>query len=193
MQTLEHIWHQINTLEHKYIFYTRKEIRYLPKILSDDERILALTSGMMQNRTWLAVCTDRRILFLDRGMFFGLRQVQINLDRLQTIESDVGLAFGTIRVFDAGSRMELRLVLRSSVPPFVRTVQDAMDQYKRKMVHDLARVSSDAMGSAHTTPRAGTSLVHELERLAKLKADGALTEEEFAAAKAKLVSMNTAP
>ena len=175
MQTLQHIWAQIDALPHKYIFYTRKEIRYLPKILSDNERILALTSGMMQNHTWLTVCTDRRILFLDRGMFFGLKQVQINLDRLQTIESQIGLFFGTIRVFDAGSAMQMSMVFRSSVAPFVRTVQEAMDNYKRTMVFDLARATTNAVPQTPTTPLnqpAQHDFISELERLAKLTATG---------------------
>jgi hypothetical protein len=188
MPTLEQIWSQINALPHRYIFYTKKEINYLPQILGEGEKILALTSGFMQNRTWLAVCTDRRILFLDRGMFFGLRQVQINLDRLQTIESDTGLCFGTIRVADAGSSMAIGMVLKPSVAPFVRTVQDAMDHYKRTMVHDLARASSNALSSAAPAATANkTAFVGELESLAKLKADGHLSDAEYAAAKAKLL------
>ena len=189
MPTLEQVWSQINALPHRYVFYTKKEIRYLPNILGNDEQILALTSGLMQSRTWLAVCTNKRVLFLDRGMFFGLRQVQINLDRLQTIESQSSLFFGSIRVVDAGSAMSISMVLKSSIAPFVRTVQDAMDMYKRTMVYDLAKATSGALSPDHTAPvaTANPAFIHELERLAKLKADGHLTEEEYAAAKAKLL------
>lgn len=188
MPTLDQINQQISALPHKYIFYTRKEIRYLPKVMNEDERILALTSGFMNNHSWLAVCTNRRVLFLDRGMFFGLRQLQMNLDRIQAIDSSFGLAFGSIRVWDGASAMEIRLVLKSTVVPFVKTVQDAMDKYKRLMVHDLAATAT----SAHqTADKLGSlnpnSMIQELERLAKLKADGHLNEAEFAAAKAKLL------
>lgn len=184
MLTLEQIQQQIAALPHKYIFYTKKEIRYLPKIMNDDERILALTSGMMNNRTWLAVCTNQRVLFLDRGMFFGLRQVQMNLDRLQAIDSNFGLVFGSIRVWDGASSMQIGLVLKSTVAPFVKTVQEAMDKYKRKLVSDLAASASNA----HHTAAAPTSpMIAELERLAKLRAEGHLSDQEFAAAKAKLL------
>lgn len=185
MPTLDQVWSQINALPHRYIFCTSKEIRYLPNILSHDERILALTSGIMEARTWLAVCTDRRILFLDRGMFFGLRQVQINLDRLQTIESDVGLVFGSIRVVDSGSSMVIRMVLKHSIAPFVRTVQDAMDTYKRTMVYDIAKAGSNALAAGAGAPKA--AFIHELESLAKLRAEGHLTDEEYSAAKTKLL------
>lgn len=186
MPTAEEVWARVKALKHTYIFYTRKEINYLPHILGEGEQILALTSGLMENRTWLAVCTDRRVLFIDRGMFFGTRQVQINLDRLQTIESEIGLAFGNIRVVDAGSSMTMRMVLRSTVAPFVRTVQEAMDHYKRKMAYDIANATSNATATLPTQP-AKSAMIDELERLARLKTDGHLTEAEYQSAKAKLL------
>ncbi|MEJ0009876.1 MAG: hypothetical protein WDN72_04710 [Alphaproteobacteria bacterium] len=45
MPTLKEVWQQIDKLPHKYIFYTRKEIRYLPQVLSEGEHIYALTSA----------------------------------------------------------------------------------------------------------------------------------------------------
>lgn len=186
MQTQEQVWAQVKEISHRYIFYTRKEINYLPKVLADHERILALTSGFMQNRTWLAVCTDKRILFIDRGMFFGVKQIQINLDRLQTIESEIGLVFGSIRVVDAGSAMSIGMVLRASIAPFVRTVQDAMDRYKRTMAYDIAHATTNAAHTKSAESHA-PNMISELERLAKLKQDGHLTEEEYQTAKTKLL------
>lgn len=184
MPTIGEIWQQIHHLPHKYIFYTRKEIRYLPKILNANEAVLALTSGFMQNKTWLAVCTNQRVLFLNRGMFFGLRQVQMNLDRIQKIDSDFGLAFGSIRMWDGSSSMAISLVLRSSVAPFVRATQDAIDRYKRLMAHELAAT----IGGTHAGQTAASSgFITELERLADLKTSGALSDAEYAAAKAKLL------
>ncbi len=189
MPTLEQINAQIKNLPHKYIFYTRKEIRYLPKILNENEQILALTSGFMDNQTWLLVCTNRRILFVNRGMFFGLRQLQMNLDRIQAIDSSFGIAFGDIRVWDGAASMSVSLILKSTIAPFVKTVQDAMDRYKRLMVHELAATATNAHSTAATTgslPQ--NAMINELERLAKLKAAGHLTDAEYAAAKTKLLS-----
>jgi hypothetical protein len=188
MPSIDEIWQQINALPHKYVFYTRKEIRYLPKVLNDGENILALTSGFMNNRTWLAVCTNRRLLFLDRGMFFGLHQLQMNLDRVQSIDSSVGIAFGTIRVWDGASSMNIGLILKSSVMPFVKTVQDAMDKYKRLMVHELAATATNAHRTANDSGTLAQNLLAtELEKLAKMKAEGHLTDAEYSAAKAKLI------
>ena len=184
MPTLQEVWQQINALPHKYIFYTRKEIRYLPQVLGQGERILALTSGFMNNHSWLAVCTTRRVLFLDRGMFWGLRQIQMNLDRIQAIDSNYTLFFGGIRIWDGAASISINMVLKSSIAPFVRTVQEAMDYYKRQMVIDIA---GHAQNATQAPAHAPSSWLTELERLAAMKNAGQITDEEFAAAKAKLL------
>ncbi len=186
MQTLEQIRKQIDSLPDKYIFFTQKEIRYLPEILADDERILAVTSGFMQGTTWLGVCTDRRVLFLDRGIIYGLRQLQMNLDRIQSIDSSFGLIFGTIRVWDGATAMLITLVLKSSIPHFVKTVQTAMDHYKRTLVYDVVRSAQTIDQSQKQSGSAG--FISELERLSQLRASGSLTKEEFDTAKRKLLS-----
>jgi hypothetical protein len=184
MPTLQEVERQIAALPHTYIFYTRKEIRYLPKILGDHERILAVTSGYMNKHTWLCVCTDKRVIFLDRGMLWGLRQIQMNLDRIQAIDSSYTIFFGRIRVWDGASAIEVGLVLKSSIAPFVRTVQEAMDHYKRQMVHDMVGHATAATTPAHTP----SPWLTELERLAQMKDSGQITPEEFTTAKAKLLA-----
>ncbi len=192
MPSLEQIQKQIDALPDRYTFYTSKEIRYLPEIIGEDETILAITSGFMQKTTWLCVCTNHRVLFLDRGMFWGLRQVQMNLDRIQSIDSSYGLFFGVIRMWDGASSIAISLVLRRSIAPFVKTVQQAVDQYKRHMVHDLMRNAQQAKDSAitHTAtqPTLKDDLLDKLERLAHLRASGTLSEEEFTKAKARLLA-----
>lgn len=198
MVTLQEVWQQINGLPHKYIFYTRKEIRYLPQILGTGERIYALTSGYMNGKTWLIVCTNRRVLFLNRGMFYGLQQIQMSLDRIQAIESNSQIFFGNIRMWDSASSISIAMILKSSLIPFVRTTQEAMDIYKRHMVHDMVNAAQAAAhpqpaAPAHPQPQAAPPqqtphFIDELERLTKLKMAGQLTDQEFATAKAKLLS-----
>lgn len=182
MPTLEHIRKQIAALPDRYIFYTHKEIRYLPKVLNEGEDILAITSGYLDARTWLAVCTNRRVLLLHRGMFFGLRQIQLNLDRIQSIDSSFTIFFGTIRLWDGANSVGINLVLKSSIAPFVKATQDAMDRYKRQMAHDIGNAVTNASKTAPVV-----NMTDELERLSKLKADGHLSDAEFAAAKIKLL------
>ena len=53
-------------------FFTKKELYYLPEVLMENEPVLAYTSGFMDGNTWLITLTDRRIIFLDKGLIYGL-------------------------------------------------------------------------------------------------------------------------
>jgi hypothetical protein len=161
---------QIKKLKHTYIFFTRKEIRRLKKHLRADERILALTSGMMEHRTWLGLCTNERIIFLNCGMIYGEQLVQIPLARVQSVDHEFGLLFGYIRVWDGASHFMLRWVMKHSIQPFVQAVQNS-----------IAGLNSP------TTGRDEVDVVSQLEKLADLRDRGALTDDEFRAQKKRLL------
>lgn len=176
MPTQESIDAQIARLEHGFVFFTQKEIRALPEILSDDETLKAMTSGFMDGTTWLAVCTDRRVIFLDRGMIFGLRQVQMQLDRIQSIDHQTTVFFGWMRLWDGANAMVMRMVPKASLTHFVKVVREMSEGFR-----DRQRTPGGA--TAATTP----DLASQLERLAGLKEKGHLTAEEFEAQKRKLL------
>jgi len=174
MTDINEVWQQINQLENKYIFWTKKEIKHLPEILIAGEKILALTSGFSNSHTVLAICTNRRMLFLDKGMIFGLRQWQMALDRIQSIDGNYGLFFGGLRVWDGAAPMSMNLVLASTIDPFIKTTRQAIDDFRR-------------LNFQETIGKPGTDLASQLERLAKLYDSGHLTQEEFEAQKQKLL------
>jgi len=217
MPTLQEVKAQIKALPHKYIFYTKREIKYLPKILSDDEKILALTSGYFGTSTVLLVCTSRRLIFVDKGMFLGIKVKQLNLDRIQSIESSYIIAFGSIRIWDGAAAYEISMVLQSSIDPFVKTVRDAIDNYRRVVYRDVSgeikRTSREALASPpmedmtapppppppaemskpRTAPAPQSAMqpvdsIGQLERLAKLRDQGHLTEQEFLQQKQKILN-----
>lgn len=175
MQKLEDIQRQIDAIPDRYIFWTQKEIRALPEILDDDERIYGATSGILDKNTWLALATNKRIIFINCGMIYGVKQIQIPLDRVQSIDHEAGLLFGSIRVWDGASYFTLRLVLKSSISPFVRTVQEQMNAYKRSF--------QQKSSPSPAVPDVAT----QLEKLADLKERGVLTEQEFQEQKRKIL------
>jgi hypothetical protein len=193
MPTLADVKAQIKALPHRYIFYTKREIKYLPQILADDEQIVALTSGYHGKTTVLLVCTNRRLLFIDKGMFFGLRVKQLNLDRIQSIDSSYVIFFGSIQVWDGAAAYQISMILKDSIDPFVRAVRDAMQQYRQIAFRDatghaIHRASSTPPQAQQTIPEKKLDTLEQLERLAKLKEAGHLSAEEFDAQKARLLS-----
>lgn len=172
MPTREEINRQIKAYPDRYIFWTKKEIRALPEVLDYDETVKAITSGMVDSSTWLAVCTERRVIFLNRGMVYGLRQVQFPINRIQSIDHKFAIAFGSISVWDGASAFTLNMILRTAIIPFVRKVEAQMAGLQRPQGFSVA---------------APTDVASQLEKLASLKERGHITEKEFQAQKKKLL------
>ena len=172
MPTLSEVRQQIDEYGHAYIFWTKREIRYLPKILDEHETVKALTSGMFNGSTWIAVCTNRRVIFLNCNMFIGAEQVQMPLDRIQSIDHFFGLFFGTIKVFDGVNVFALNMVLKDSILPFVKATEAAM----------YASKHADTTHAPQTT-----DIASQLTKLAELRDKKILTEAEFQEQKKKLL------
>lgn len=172
MPTLAQVRQQIQAYKHSYIFWTQKEVRALPEILDHDEVIKAVTSGFMNGSTWLVVCTQRRLIFLNRGMFYGLRQVQLPLARIQSIDHSFTIAVGSISVWDGASSFTVNMILKPSIIPFVRATEEAMNALTRPTPQ----------------PEQPLDVASQLEKLVELKEKGYLTEEEFQDQKKRLLS-----
>jgi hypothetical protein len=95
-------------------FFTKKELNHLPSVLSDGEQVLAFTSGLMDGNTWLIALTDRRIIFLDKGLIYGLKQTAIDLDKVNSISGQTGLMFGKIIVEDGASSRVIGNVMKKT-------------------------------------------------------------------------------
>ena len=158
-------------------FFTKKELNHLPNVLSDGEQVLAFTSGLMDGNTWLITLTDRRIIFLDKGMIYGLKQAAIDLDKVNAVSGETGLMFGKIAVEDAASQRVITNVWKKTVVAFTNKVRDAIEARKDSLRPIAASVQS-----------APDDTVAKLERLASLLEKGVLTQEEFAQQKARLLT-----
>jgi hypothetical protein len=156
-------------------FGTKKEIRELPKILTPGETIRGLGSGMMDGNTWLITVTDRRIILLDKGLVYGLKQLDIPIHKIKSVTHKTGLMFGALLI-DSGAQIK------------------TMDNMRKADAPRLAGLITEIMHEGHQpTPTAqqvpnGDGTLDKLERLAALKEKGLLTDEEFAAGKQKILA-----
>ena len=73
MPTLEQVQQQIAAIEGGSRFMPRKEVKELPSVLGADERVEQLAPGFYNGGIGLLVATNRRLIFLDKGMLYGLR------------------------------------------------------------------------------------------------------------------------
>ena len=155
-------------------FFTKKELNYLPEILQNGEQVLAFTSGMMDGNTWLLTLTDQRVIFLDKGMIFGLKQEVINLDRINGISCSTGIFFGKIAINDGAKTRWIENVWKKTVKTFTNKVQEAIAHLKDNR-------------NTKTSATSENDIVSQLERLASLREKGILTEDEFQQQKKKIL------
>ena len=160
-------------------FFTKKELNYLPEILSNGEEIIAFTSGLMDGNTWLITLTDKRIIFLDKGMLYGLKQIIINLDKINSVSGKTGILFGEIFIEDSAKERHIDNVLKRTVKPFTNLVMEAIENHRIKL---------------HSPQNTQQKVTEEdpyerLEKLSGLKDKGIISKEEFNAAKQKLLGI----
>jgi len=162
-----------------YQLFTKKELNYLPEVLQEGEEILAFTSGFMEEDTWLIVLTDKRIIFLNKGMIFGLKQMVIPLDRINSVSGETGLVFGKIYIEDGAKERVIKNVMKHTVKPFTNMVMDAIENYKKKFSNDVSNTQLEQKQDPY----------EQLEKLASLKDKGIITEEEFNKAKKNILGI----
>lgn len=152
-------------------FLTKKEIRHLPEVMRDGEEILFMTSGITEGNTWLITATNLRLLFLDKGMIFGLKQIEYPYEKISTIAHKTGLMFGEITIGTSSGDVKIETISKADVPKMTEIISNRINAVNAK------------------TPAAqpADDILAKLERLAALKEKGLLTDAEFAEAKARLM------
>lgn len=157
-------------------FFTKKELNHLPEVLSEGEQVLAFTSGLMDGNTWLVTLTDRRIIFLDKGMIYGLKQTAIDLDKVNSVSGETGIIFGKIIIEDGASSRLINNVWKKTVVAFSNKVRDAIEARKSALRH------------ASTPQLTSDDIIMKLEKLAALLEKGIINQEEFVQQKARILA-----
>lgn len=157
-------------------FFTTKELDVLPRILSPDEQVLSFSSGLMDGNTWLIVLTDTRVLFLDKGMFFGLKQSSIDLENIIAIDGETGLMFGSISISMAAGPREIKNVWKRTVNPFIKKVRQAVDFKRRgeKLLSPNVEIDAPVVGQIQAPDKSA-----EMRRLERLRSAGSINDHEY--------------
>ncbi len=174
-------------------FGTMKEMNRLPEQLQPGEVVFGFTAGVMSNTgdsnatdfgisTWLVVLTDRRFLFLDAALLSSSLDVHSILHRnVQAVRVAQGFVLGKINI-DTGGRT---------------TLIDNCEKNTVKVLGDLANDWLQVLEERSSASRAVEAFVpagpvesglDKLKKLGELKTLGLVSEDEFNAAKAKVLA-----
>ncbi len=160
---------------------TRKEFYHLPAILADDETPLAVTAGLMGGNTWLIILTNQRVIFLNKGMVFGLKQMAVDLADIVAVGSRTRMMTGSITLSTASQDYTIENVMKGAVIPFANLVNCAREK--------LGGTAEQPPAQEVLAAPAPMDMIIQLEKLASLKERGILSDEEFSTQKARILAM----
>ncbi len=171
----QYVKDQLDNLDSKRRLGVGKELNHLHEIINDGENILGHTRGFFEGNTWLICVTDRRLLFVDKGMLAGMKSTEIPLDSVGSVNYETKIAGGNITVNAAGTEKKIGKMKKADVKDIANLVSEAAAKMKQQV----------AASAAAAAP--AVSAMDELKKLAELKEAGVLSEEEFNEQKAKLL------
>jgi hypothetical protein len=179
--TLEEIREQIGNIDGASKFLGRKEIKQLPGILWEDERVEKLVQGSYNSGMGVLVATNKRLVFVDKGIG-KLKVEDFPYDKLTSIQYETGWTMGSITMFASGNKAEIKNVAKDQCKNFADYVRARITAVSEHA--SAPQVSEPASASMSN---GGSDIVDRLERLAKLKEQGMLTDDEFEAQKQKIL------
>ena len=152
----------------------RKEINELPQILAESETIDNIAQGTYNNGQGILVSTNRRLVFVDKGLLYGLKVEDFPLDKITTIQYETGLLLGEIKIHTSGNIAKIDNVEKATARAFAEFIRNKLSQPKETTA-PIIKNQPD--------------VYDQLEKLAKLKEQGILTQEEFDTQKKKLLNL----
>lgn len=155
------------------IYLGRKEINELPQILAESETIDNIAQGTYNNGQGILVSTNRRLVFVDKGLLYGLKVEDFPLDKITSIQYETGLLLGEIKIHTSGNIAKIDNVEKATARTFAEFVRNKLSQPKETT----------------TIINNQPNVLDQLEKLAKLKEQGILTQEEFDTQKKKLLDL----
>ena len=170
----QYVQDQLNNLDSKRRLGVGKELNHLHEVINEGENILGHTRGFYDGNTWLICVTDRRLLFVDKGMVTGMKSTEIPLDSVGSVNYQTKALGGNITVTAAGTDRHIGKMKKGDVKDIANLISEATAKMKQQNTAPAAAPAVSAMD--------------ELKKLAELKEAGVLSEEEFNEQKTKLLS-----
>lgn len=191
MPTLEEIREQIQAIEGvapSLLKSNKKEIAELPSVLWANESLEKIIAGRYDNGFGVLCATNKRLIFLDKGLLGGLKVEDFPYDKISSIQYKTGMLLGEIIIHASGNNSKIDQLEKAGTRSFAEYVRARITK-----VSENATIPTDNRPSeANTLSSKEGSIDFEqkiqlLERLAKLKEQGILSDEEMLKEKAKIL------
>lgn len=152
-------------------FLPSTELKALHTVMRDTETIRGIASGLYNGRNGVIVATNERVFFFEKGRMWGSQLEEFRYENITSVQYSTGFIGGDITIFVAGNAAKIGMVPNAMCKPFAEAVQKIISER-----------------NAPPPTSTDEDFLAKLERLAALKSAGMLTDEEFNAAKLKLLT-----
>jgi hypothetical protein len=156
-------------------FGVGRELKRLSEVLQPGEYLLDILQGAYANQTGVLVRTTMRLIFFGKGLI-STKVEEFPLDKVTSVQYTTGLMLGDLTIFASGNKAEIKNCIKAHTKVFADGLRLQLDAAKRNTI-------------ALPNQSPANASVSELEKLASLRERGLLTDEEFAAAKRKLLGL----
>lgn len=160
-------------------FGAGREIKRLESYLWEGEAVQRMTTGTYGKGTGLVVLTDRRLLFVQDGVMSKTTE-DFPMDKVSSVQWTSGMLTGDIVIFASGNKSEIKTVNKDDGKEIVDLV--------RHRLSAPAQPAPTAPEAAAPPSAAAPDPIEQLKRLGELRDAGIVTDAEFEAKKAELLS-----
>ena len=129
----EYVEKQLAKVNAKKRLGVGKELKHLHEVINKGENILGHTRGFYNGNTWLICITDRRVLFLDKGMIYGMKSAEIPLDNVSSVNYETGILVGSITVTAGGAEKKVGKLRKQDVKDISNLISEAAAKAKKKL------------------------------------------------------------
>tara|TARA_B100000929_G_scaffold131143_1_gene103887 strand:- start:17 stop:433 length:417 start_codon:yes stop_codon:yes gene_type:complete len=129
----EYVEKQLAKVNAKKRLGVGKELKHLHEVINKGENILGHTRGFYNGNTWLVCITDRRVLFLDKGMIYGMKSAEIPLDNVSSVNYETGILVGSITVTAGGAEKKVGKLRKQDVKDISNLISEAAAKAKKKL------------------------------------------------------------
>ena len=125
MPTLEEVKHQLSQIEGSGYLGLR-EIAELPSILLGDEAICDLIRGDLHRAKGILVATNKRLVFVSKKSFGGVRVEEYGYDRIDALQYETGMLSARLVIVTQVREVEVTQVSKERVASFSATVRGCL-------------------------------------------------------------------
>ncbi|AXG38857.1 hypothetical protein EGCR1_09105 [Enterococcus gilvus] len=158
-------------------FGTKKEIKSLPDYIDNDEDVKYVTSGFYDGNTILLVLTNQRMLFLDKGMLYGVNKIEIPIDKINSVSYKKGMLLSTLKMFNGAAPVEIKNIDNNTIERLTKEINSAIKEYSVSNSQPM-NINQNSFSAAD-----------EIKKFKELLDLDVITQEEFNEKKKELLGL----